>query len=197
MNKLAEEDITVLDFIIDKCIKTGNAVSINDLINAKLIKVNNESSTFSIDLNSKQEFIRLLGILKEYNVCECKFEEDCEFARTNENTLNFQKNGGFSELYKSLNKKTLDWYKIIAIIVPILFGSVSVYFLNANYNLKINQSNLKKENDSLTNHNLIVRTELLSYKDSVYQLKDKLKQENLKPLYKKENSKKEPYINVE
>jgi hypothetical protein len=92
-----------------------------------------------------------------------------------------EKFNNFESYLESLNKNPLNWYKIVPIILTIVFGSISFYFLKANYDLKVSESNLIKTNDSLTNDNENLKSELLIHKDSVAELKEQLRLLKLKP----------------
>lgn len=89
MIELRKKDIKKLDFIIDKVLENGTS-DLGDL-----------EETETID-----DFIRYLYILKEYGVCECRFEEDFEFARKNPKTLHFKLQGGFKKVYSEFLKKS-------------------------------------------------------------------------------------------
>lgn len=86
-----------------------------------------------------------------------------------------EKHKDFESYIKSLDKKLLYWYKIIPIILTVIFGSATMYFLKANYDLKVNESSLTDINSSLTKDNETLKSELLIYKDSLGQLKGQLK----------------------
>jgi hypothetical protein len=91
-----KEDISTLDFIVTTVIKNGIA-HLGDL-----------EKTETID-----SFIRYMYILQELGICECKFEQDCEFARKNAKTLDFKIQGGFEKLYsESLVESELSKQKI-------------------------------------------------------------------------------------
>ncbi|WP_431136937.1 hypothetical protein [Psychroserpens mesophilus] len=104
MTKFNKEDIEPLDFIIDKCLETGFVVTADSLIKKGFIKLTDKQGygTLTPLFNATKEFVRYLSILDNYDVCECKFEEDAEFARANRKTLHFQKQGGFKNLYAEL-----------------------------------------------------------------------------------------------
>ena len=113
------------------------------------------------------------SIGKTYNLFENTLNSD-EWFKLTRKGIDLKESGkGFNEFEKSLNKKPLDWYKIIPIILTILFGTLSAYFLKANYDLKVNES-------SLTIQNEFLKEGLVSYKDSVAEIKEQLKLLKLK-----------------
>lgn len=107
MNEFNKSDIEPLDFIVDQCLNKGYGVNANDLVKSGHIKLTDEKGygTLTPEFDTSKEFTRYLGILKKYNVCDCTFTFDGEFASSNLNTLNFQKQGGFKKLYKDLKQK--------------------------------------------------------------------------------------------
>ncbi|NJX16746.1 hypothetical protein [Tamlana crocina] len=107
MKDFNKSDIPALDFIIDQCLTKGYSLTANDLVKYGHIKLTDKKGygTLSPEFDASKEFNRYLGILKKHGVCECVFTSDGEFARANENTFNFQKQGGFKELYKDLKEQ--------------------------------------------------------------------------------------------
>ena len=63
----------------------------------------------------------------------------------------------------------------------LLLSFLAFCFLKANYDLKVNESSLTKTNDSLTNDNESLKSELLIHKDSVAEIKEQLRLLQLKP----------------
>jgi hypothetical protein len=104
MNK---KDIEILDFIIDKCIETRAAITAQHLIDAKYLSLFDKKgyTSFTAKLDVTREFIRYLSIINKEGVCKCSFEEDCEYARSNSETLDFQRQGGFKKLYEKRSEK--------------------------------------------------------------------------------------------
>lgn len=107
MKDFNKSDIPALDFIIDQCLTKGYSLTANDLVKHGHIKLTDKKGygTLSPEFDASKEFNRYLGILKKHGVCECVFTSDGEFARANENTFNFQKQGGFKSLYKDLKEQ--------------------------------------------------------------------------------------------
>jgi|TARA_R100000541_G_C1880642_1_gene82240 hypothetical protein len=102
MSDFNQDDIIPLDFIINQLL-TKDIVTADNLIKNNLLTKNN---------NEIQEFVRYLHILNEYGVCECHFSEDAEFARLNQKTLHFQKQGGFRKLFSdSVKTSNLEKHK--------------------------------------------------------------------------------------
>lgn len=105
MKKFEKEDIDVLDFMVSQMLLKGSVLG-NDLVKAGFVSVEQpEGLDFKVGASYIDEYIRYLHILNEFNVCECFFAEDSEFARKNSNTFQFQKQGGFKALYADLEEK--------------------------------------------------------------------------------------------
>lgn len=66
-------------------------------------------------------------------------------------TCGFLKNGGLTKEYKK--SKKLDWYKIIPIILSVIFGGLTLYFANLNYHLKQKQHQTDNRVYDLSNEN--------------------------------------------
>ena len=61
----------------------------------------------------------------------------------------------YLKFVKSSNKKPLDWYKIIAIILTIIFGSLNLYQKYDYNNLKTQYNSLKTINENIVNNILL------------------------------------------
>ena len=68
----------------------------------------------------------------------------------------------YLKFVKSSNKKPLDWYKIIAIILTIIFGSLNLYQKYDYNNLKTQYNSLRTINENIVNNILL--------KNSVYKV---------------------------
>lgn len=105
MKNLEKKDIKALDFIIDEVL-VKRIVTTDDLIKAELIDEHrNEGFKLDVAYDPVKEFVRYLSIIKKYNFCHCSTNEDQEFARMNDHTLRFQKEGGFKELYEEYEEE--------------------------------------------------------------------------------------------
>lgn len=107
MKDFNKSDIKTLDFIVDQCLTKGYGINANDLVKSGHINLTDKKGygTLTPEFDASAEFTRYLGILKKYDVCDCTFTKDGEFASSNSNTLNFQKQGGFKAIYKDLNEQ--------------------------------------------------------------------------------------------
>ena len=105
MTEFHKEDIEPLDFIVSE-ILIKPIVQTDDLIIAGFIKPSNDNGLeLNVGYNPTKEFVRYLYILDQYKVCDCYDTADSEFARSNEATLHFKKQGGFKKLYTELEEK--------------------------------------------------------------------------------------------
>ncbi len=106
MTNFNETDIEPLDFIISQLL-FKQVVTCDDLIKEGLIVKDNDKG-FELDLlySPIKEFVRYLHILDEYRACECSFKEDGEFARANQKTLHFQKQGGFKKIFSDISTES-------------------------------------------------------------------------------------------
>jgi len=157
MIKFDKRDIPVLDFIIEKSIeKYPESIYLIDLIDSGFI-IQKSKSLAVIFSNEIDEFERLVFIISKYDCADCKiipphiFNEHSSITK-NEKTIQFKSQGGFKKVYKEF-KKPLDWYRIIPIILSVIFGSLTIYFSKNIFDLKENQSDLNIKYDSLTNEN--------------------------------------------
>lgn len=107
MTEFHKKDIEPLDFIVKRTLETGFAVNANDLIEAGFISLKDERGYAIVAANFEvsKEFERFLYILDKNKICKCFFDEDAQRAARNSYTLQFQKQGGFKSLYKSLKDK--------------------------------------------------------------------------------------------
>lgn len=108
MTKFDQTDIEPLDFIVTQSL-SKHIVTVADLIKEGLVAKNNDKG-FQLDLSYSpiKEFVRYLYILKEYEACECSFDEDVEFARANQKTLHFKRKGGFKKIFSDFANDSLD-----------------------------------------------------------------------------------------
>lgn len=104
MKEFNKTDIAALDFMVKTAIEKG-FVNGDDLIEAGFIKLEN-TSDLEFNVRAKEiavdESVRYIHILDKQGICECFFSRDSEFARKNERTFQFQKQGGFKALYADL-----------------------------------------------------------------------------------------------
>ena len=91
-----------------------------------------------------------------------------------------KKLGGHLKYENSLNEKSLDWYKIIPIILSVLFGLLNVY-QKYDYNLlKTDYNSLKTQRDSLKEKLSDKSNKMIVSKEKP--LKDTLRTKNLNDL---------------
>ena len=104
MKDFNKTDIPALDFMVKTAIEKGY-VNGDDLIAAGFIELEN-TSDLEFNIRAREiavdESVRLIHILDKQGICECFFNRDSEFARKNEKTFLFQKQGGFKALYADL-----------------------------------------------------------------------------------------------
>lgn len=100
-----------------------------------------------------------------------KLNKEYRLISVNKQILSLSKEGEkykTFELYlKSLKKETLNWYLITPIILTIIFGCSTIYFLKKTFDLKENQSDVIIEN-------YFLKSQIVSYKDSIVELKNKI-----------------------
>ncbi|WP_209406391.1 hypothetical protein [Pseudozobellia sp. WGM2] len=167
------------DFVINN-LTARNGFSIN---NELFDKFNPESPTERKHFLDLCDEIREFGLRNGYLIQIGKPANNSGYFNLTEKGLDLKNFGkGHLKFVKKLNSKPLDWYKIIPIILTIVFGSVSAYFLKANYDLKLNELNLREINDSLIKNNGNLKNQLLIYKDSLVEMQEKLNGHALKPL---------------
>lgn len=152
MKAFDKKDIPALDFIINELCKTPLFNS-SDLKKGGFLNISKDGyDSITQESDEEIEFERLLSIIKQFNCAKCvvpsKLESPAYIEQTPE-TPQFKKQGGFKKLYSDLNKNNLNWYKIIPILVAIIFGGLNVYQKYDYNNLKNNYDSLKVERDSL------------------------------------------------
>lgn len=107
MKEFNKKDIHALDFMIQTII-LNEFVYMEDLVAKQLIKYDIKS-TLDFNVRAKEaamdEFVRYLSILEAYDVCICSYNQDQEYGKKNEKTFQFQKKGGFQNLYTLLKKR--------------------------------------------------------------------------------------------
>ena len=149
------------------------------------MKTLDEINSEIFNLVKKEKEVKYNGLYRRLKINDqrlrisiAKLKNEYKLISVANQVLSLSKEGekykDFNSYIKSLKVKSFDWYKIIPIILTIFFGSCSVYYLKSNYDLKVNESNLLKSNDSL-------KYQLLIYKDSFVEINKKLKLLQLKP----------------
>jgi hypothetical protein len=113
-----------------------------------------------------KEFSEFHGYFEFFPNGHCKLTEKGLLAK---------EKGGHLKYKKSLTEKPLDWYKIIGLILTVVFGLSTIYFSKKSFDLKENQSDVIIENDSL-------KVQVASYKDSIVELKEQIELYRLKTL---------------
>ena len=90
-------------------------------------------------------------------------------------TCGFLKNGGLLKEYRK--SKKLDWYKIIPIILSVIFGCLTLYFANRNYHLKQKQHQTDNRVYDLNSENELLKNNVDSLKVAVRTLINMLSEE--------------------
>ena len=164
-----KNDIEKLDEIVALLLLKPN-IDIGTLYKEKIIE--DDSNGLEIDLINSPEnkYERYLTILKKRNLCIIGQTKEGKYAQKTDLTYDFKKSGGFKKLYRELNKKSIDFYKVIPIILTVIFGLSTLFFAKKNYDLKIKESKeieLEKENDSLKRTNRKLETEIKVWKNKI------------------------------
>ena len=73
-------------------------------------------------------------------------------------TCGFLKNGGLTREYRK--SKKLDWYKVIPIILSLLFGFSTLFFANRSYNLEFEQNKVDTRVNGLENENAYLKSKV-------------------------------------
>ena len=143
-----------------------NEKKISDIIEEVFQNIKENESLDVKDLlliknSSKKSIYIAIKILKE----------DYELIYVSATTCTLTPNGEKYEHVKSyissINTKKRDWFKIIPIILTIIFGSSTTYFSIRDYHLKNNYQSLIKVNDSLNNEVSACKNRLLSQKKQI------------------------------
>lgn len=124
----------------------------------------------------KQNFVRICESVKRFGKTYGYFDFDEKrpgLYFLKENGIKAKELGGHLKFQKSLTNKPLDWYKIIGLILTVVFGLSTIYFSKKSYDLKENQSDIIIENDSL-------KVQVAYYKDSIAELKVQIELYRLK-----------------
>jgi hypothetical protein len=135
--------------------KKDSFFSINEILIPKYFKhETSEERDFLQDIRRE---------LKEFSEFHGYFEwlanGNC---RLTEKGMDAKEKGGHLKYKKSLTEKPLDWYKIIAIILTVIFGSFNLYLKYDYNNLKTQYNSLKTINENIVNNILL--------KNSVYKV---------------------------
>tara|TARA_R110002167_G_scaffold366420_1_gene596496 strand:- start:12969 stop:13472 length:504 start_codon:yes stop_codon:yes gene_type:complete len=146
-----KKDIEKLDKIVGLLLLKNN-IDLGTLYEEEIIT--DDSDGLEIDLFNTPEnkYERYLTILENRNLCKVGQTNEGKYALKTNQTYDFQKSGGFKKLHRESNKKSIDFYKAIPIVLSVIFGLSTFYFAKKNYDIKIKESNvieLEKENDSL------------------------------------------------
>jgi len=157
---MINEEITIkhLDILLK------NIVDVTQFDINSILLTNSDFSPFKE--NQKNDFTRVCQSVKRMGETFKYFKSEINrpkvFGLTKEG-IKAKELGGHLKYQNSLTEKPLDWYRLIPIILTVIFGSLTIYFAKLNYDLKMNQSDVKKENDSL----IIQNAYLLKLVDSL------------------------------
>jgi hypothetical protein len=163
---IEEKDIAALDFIIDEITKSGYSIDAQKLINSRII-------TEDDDRKAELEFIRLLEIIKYYEVAQVNFDlSKWSTVEQNQRTDKFKRDGGFKIVYQKqlkriekeeekerLSTRKLRWdskiskWKVITFWPVFIFGLAG--FIIGVYNFIENKRNAEyKESQDKTNQQM-------------------------------------------
>ena len=119
---------------------------------------------FKYETSEERDFLQdIRRELKEFSEFHGYFEWLANGScRLTEKGLDAKEKGGHLKYKKSLTEKPLDWYKIIAIILTVIFGSFNLYQKYDYNNLKTQYNSLKTINENIVNNILL--------KNSVYKV---------------------------
>jgi hypothetical protein len=119
---------------------------------------------FKYETSENRDFLQdIRRELKEFSEFHGYFEWFADGScRLTEKGLDAEEKGGHLKHKKSLTKKPLDWYKIIAIILAVIFGSFNLYQKYDYNNLKTQYNSLRTINENMVNNILL--------KNSVYKV---------------------------
>lgn len=122
--EIDEHDIIALDFIIDKILVHGDSIASHELTKVGLIK---ETDNSKIEL----EFRRLLTDIENYNVAQVNhYDNTWDTVEPNENTLKFQRKGGFKNLFQVELKRIERKEKIEKLETDLAISTIEANKLN-------------------------------------------------------------------